>query len=152
MSVQQRPGFALPRGNPDRQRQNMKRLRSVCQFLLCVAVNHVVRIPLQLKFKVLSQETEDLKVKARRSLEKASKESGVSRLENRPDLDAAFKLLPNTLADIEDLIHELRAQAEACVGTDQSVGVVIAKGVSLCKPLQLTSVGGRGVPGEGEEN
>ena len=73
---------------------------------------------------MLCQEVDELKENARRKLERASKESGVSKPE---ELKAAFNLLPNRLEEIEDQIHELRAQAEACVGTDQSVGVVAEK-------------------------
>ena len=74
---------------------------------------------------MLSNEVENLKVKARMMLEKAQKECGVNRPGDKPDMEMAFHVLPNTLEEVEDMIHELRAQAEACIDTDQSVGVVL---------------------------
>jgi hypothetical protein len=74
---------------------------------------------------VLSNEVDELKSKAHRFLRKAQEVCGVSTPEDKPDIAKAFTVLPNTLEEVEDLIHELKAQAEACVGTDQSVGVVI---------------------------
>lgn len=72
---------------------------------------------------MLSDEEGELKEKAKRMLDRAKKECGVNKPEDKPDMERAFTLLPNQLDEVEDMIHELRAQAEACVGTDQSVGV-----------------------------
>ena len=54
-------------------------------------------------------------------LERAKRETGVSKPEERPEIVAEFSHFPNELEAIEDVIHELRAKAQACVGTDQSV-------------------------------
>lgn len=69
----------------------------------------------------MSQEEADVREMARQRLDRAVRESGVKRPEDRPDLVQAFSRLPDSLSEIEDIIHELQAQAEACVGTDQSV-------------------------------
>lgn len=77
-------------------------------------------------------------------MKRAVSESG-GRLQDKPELARAFNSLPNRLDLIEDMIHELRAQAEACVGTNQSVGVVRSLhhtplcGDCLCPPLQVVN-------------
>lgn len=60
-----------------------------------------------------------------RLLARAKRETGCRSLSENPELMGTFRMLPDDLELIEDRIHDMRAKAELCVGTDQSVGVIL---------------------------
>ena len=74
--------------------------------------------------KVLTDEEKDLKLIAKRAIDKAEKETGCKDVKNdNPRLYKTFQQFPDDQAMLDDRIHETRAKAEMCMGTDQSVGV-----------------------------
>lgn len=71
------------------------------------------------------QEEKDKKVAARDMYTRAVRETGCQNVEKeRPELLLIFSQFPNEVEALDDFIHELKAKAEMCVGTDESVGVV----------------------------
>ena len=74
---------------------------------------------LQLKVRTLTPEVNTAKEKARLLLERAQRETGME----SPDSNGIFAMFPDSLDEIDDKIHELKAEAELCMGTNQSVGV-----------------------------
>ena len=61
------------------------------------------------------------KERASKLLSHARKVTGVSKPEDKPELLDTFRNYPDDLEAIDDRIHELRAQADLCVSTDDSV-------------------------------
>lgn len=82
---------------------------------------HTVYEEADQRYKALTREEQEAMERAQRMLEKAKRETGVSKPQERPEIVAEFGHFPNELEAIEDVIHELMAKAQACVGTDQSV-------------------------------
>ena len=62
------------------------------------------------------------KSRAKQCLDRATKETGMKTPDDH--LKSIFAMFPNELNKVEDKIHELRAQAELCEGTDRSVSTV----------------------------
>ena len=71
------------------------------------------------------QEYEERVTKERASalLNRAQKECGVKNPGDKPELMEIFNDLPNELDRLNDTIHDLQAQAEMCMGTDENVRV-----------------------------
>lgn len=73
----------------------------------------------------MANEEGELKEKALHAFNRASKETGCKDVaRERPDLYKTFGKLTNDLEELDDLIHELKAKVDMCMGTDQSVGGV----------------------------
>lgn len=66
----------------------------------------------------------EAKEKARRLLEIAQRETSM----DSPDSSGSFAMFPDSIDEIDDKIHELRAEAELCMGTNQSVGGCVSCG------------------------
>lgn len=75
----------------------------------------------------MQTEETDLKERAKRVLDRATRETGCKNVgKQKPELQKIFDTFPNDLEQLDDMIHDLKAKAEMCTGTDQSVGVVRA--------------------------
>ena len=76
---------------------------------------------LQLAFKQHEFEEKISKDRANALLNRARKECGVQNPGDNPRLMEIFSDLPNELERLNDMIHDLQAQAEMCMGTDENV-------------------------------
>ena len=77
--------------------------------------------------KTLTSEENAVKERAKRMHERAARETGVRKgYWERPELPTIFDAFPQDLEALDDLIHDLKAKADLCTGTDRSVswGVV----------------------------
>ena len=61
------------------------------------------------------------KERANALLNRARKECGVQNPSDNPQLMEIFNDIPNELDRLDDMIHDLQAQAEMCMGTDENV-------------------------------
>ncbi len=77
----------------------------------------------------MSEQENVAKDKAKHCLDRATRETGMKTPDEQ--LKRIFAMFPNQLDKVEDKIHELRAQAEMCEGTDCSVssgcGLLVVK-------------------------
>ena len=65
------------------------------------------------------------KERANALLNRARKECGVQNPSDNPKLMEMFNNFPNELDRLDDMIHDLVAQAEMCMGTDENVRAII---------------------------
>ncbi len=80
-------------------------------------------LSLQQKVKVLTDIETQSKERASTFLKLARKETGVNKPEDKPELLSNFQMYPEKLEEIDDRIHELKAQADACTtSNDRQVG------------------------------
>ena len=63
----------------------------------------------------------DSKAIAGQLLAVAREKTGARNPEDNPDLLSSFGLFPDQLDAIDEKLHDLRAQAEMCAGTDMHV-------------------------------
>lgn len=75
----------------------------------------------QQKVKELESLENDSKAEAGRLLAMAREETGARKPEDKPDLLHSFSFFPDQLDTIDEKLHDLRAQAEMCAGTDKHV-------------------------------
>ena len=61
------------------------------------------------------------KERANALLNKARRECGVQNPSDNQQLMEMFNDFPNELERLDDMIHDLQAQAEMCMGTDENV-------------------------------
>ena len=82
-------------------------------------------IIIQQALKLQEYEEKTTKEKASALLNRAQRECGVKNPSDKPQLMEIFSDLPNELDRLNDMIHDLQAQAEMCMGTDENVRMSI---------------------------
>lgn len=78
------------------------------------------------------------KERANALLNKARKECGVQNPSDNQHLMEMFNDFPNELERLDDMIHDLQAQAEMCMGTDENVRRLI-NGVVISSDARISS-------------
>ena len=108
----------------------MKQVCNSCPYFLINAdlwlywtVTHVITILDLSQQDLKGHEFEERlsKERANALLNRARKECKVQNPSDNPELMEMFNDFPNELDRLDDMIHDLQAQAEMCVGTDENV-------------------------------
>ena len=76
---------------------------------------------MQQELKECEYEERVSKERANAYLNKARRECGVQNPSENQQLMEMFNDFPNELERLDDMIHDLQAQAEMCMGTDEHV-------------------------------